>query len=68
MTPDTFGSRVRAARLAQQLSVKQLAERIGVSRQLLDYWERGRSIPAVTRAWLLADALQVPLDTLRPTS
>lgn len=40
---DTLGTRIRAARLAKQLSQQQLAERIGITRAAVAKWETGAS-------------------------
>ena len=47
----TLGEKLAALRLGRGLSVEQLADRLGVSRQALWYWETGQRMP---RARMLA--------------
>lgn len=42
-TPDTFGGRIRLARIHAGLSLEQMGERIGVAPATLSTWERGVS-------------------------
>ena len=57
-----FGERIRARRLARGMTLGQLAEAVGVSRQAVHQWETGRCLPSCPRA--VAEALDLPLDEL----
>jgi transcriptional regulator with XRE-family HTH domain len=58
------GSRLRAIRVAAQLSQRQLAELIGVNNTLIASYEAGRTVPRVDRLAELAEALGVAPDEL----
>lgn len=59
---DTFASRLRALRQAAGLSVIELAERVGLSRQAVYRFEAGADRPSVETAQKLAAALGQTLD------
>jgi transcriptional regulator with XRE-family HTH domain len=62
-----LGSRVRDLRRARGLTQRELAERAGVSRQLVGAVEAGRHLPRVDAAVALARVLDVAVeDLLRP--
>jgi transcriptional regulator with XRE-family HTH domain len=42
----TLGDRIRRARLARNLTLEALGEKLGVSRQLVHQWETNRTSPA----------------------
>ncbi len=59
-----FGKRIAAARQACGLTQQQLADRVGVSRKMIDYYER-RAVNIQTEALKkLAEALRVSADEL----
>jgi transcriptional regulator with XRE-family HTH domain len=58
------GDRLRRARLARGLSLRRLAEVIGVSPSLVSQVETGRAKPSVNTLYALATALGVSLDSL----
>lgn len=62
----SFGQRLRLARLAAGLSLRQLAAAIdhAVSAQAIGQYERGRMLPGSSTALRLAQALAVPLGYL----
>ena len=66
--PEPFGVRLKALRTAAELSQAKLAARTAgkVSQQLIDLYERGPGLPSLDKAFALADALGVPIETLRP--
>jgi transcriptional regulator with XRE-family HTH domain len=59
-----LGPRLRLAREARQLSVRELARRIGCSASLISQIERGLSVPSVGVLYALATELDSSLDYL----
>ena len=59
-----MGERLRAARQARALSLRDLAERVGVSASLISQIETGRARPSVNTLYALAAELEVSLDDL----
>jgi transcriptional regulator with XRE-family HTH domain len=60
----TLGTRVRALREAEGLSLRDLAERSGVSAPMLSQVERGETSPTVSVAERIAAGLQLRLSQL----
>jgi transcriptional regulator with XRE-family HTH domain len=60
----TMGDRLRQARTARGLSLRKLAERLGVSPSLISQVETGRAKPSVNTLYALANELGISLDTL----
>lgn len=65
-TPEyvVMGDRLRAARLARGLSLRGLAERLGVSPSLISQVETGRAKPSVSTLYAIANELGISLDEL----
>jgi transcriptional regulator with XRE-family HTH domain len=61
---EIVGENLRRVRLAQNLSLGQLAAQSGVSKVMLSQIEKGVSNPSVNTVWKIADALQVPYTAL----
>jgi transcriptional regulator with XRE-family HTH domain len=59
-----MGERLRAARGAQRLSLRELARRLGVSPSLISQIETGRANPSVSTLYAIAAELDVSLDEL----
>jgi transcriptional regulator with XRE-family HTH domain len=59
-----MGDRLRQARLARGLSLRRLAEVVGVSPSLISQVETGRAKPSVNTLYALASELGISLDTL----
>lgn len=59
-----IGARLRAARQAQDLSLRSLAQSVGVSASLLSQVENGRTQPSVSTLYALVTRLNVSLDDL----
>ena len=59
-----MGSRLRAARVARSLSLRDLAGRLGVSPSLISQIETGRANPSVSTLYAIADELDLSLDEL----
>lgn len=59
-----MGERLRAARSARRLSLRELAGRLGVSPSLISQIETGRANPSVSTLYAIADELDVSLDEL----
>lgn len=57
----TLSECIRIARRRAELDQDQLAARVGVSRQLVSKWERGKSIPDIVQTARLAHATQTPV-------
>lgn len=60
----TMGDRLRQARQARGLSLRRLAEVVGVSPSLISQVETGRAKPSVNTLYALANELGVSLDVL----
>lgn len=58
------GQKLRAAREAHHLSRPQLAERVGVDPATIKRIENGTMQPIVGKAARIAEALDVPLESL----
>ncbi|MGD0246778.1 MAG: XRE family transcriptional regulator [Streptosporangiaceae bacterium] len=59
-----LGPRLREARAARRLSVRELARRVGCSASLISQIERGASVPSVGVLYALATELGSSLDYL----
>jgi len=59
-----IGPRVRSLREARGLSLRDLAQRSGVSAPMLSQVERGETSPTITVAQRIAGGLSLPLSTL----
>ena len=59
-----MGDRLRRARLARGLSLRRLAEVVGVSPSLISQVETGRAKPSVNTLYALASELGISLDSL----
>jgi transcriptional regulator with XRE-family HTH domain len=59
-----IGDRLRAARTARKLSLRGLADRLGVSPSLISQVERGIARPSVNTLYAMARELDVSLDEL----
>ena len=59
-----MGDRLREARVSRGLSLRGLAERLGVSASLISQVETGRAKPSVNTLYALASELGISLDTL----
>lgn len=59
-----IGDRLRAARTARGLSLRSLAERLGVSPSLISQVERGLARPSVNTLYAMSRELDVSLDEL----
>jgi transcriptional regulator with XRE-family HTH domain len=62
--PDAVGTRVRALREAMGLSLRDLAERCGVSAPMLSQVERGETSPTLAVATRIASGLDLTLSQL----
>jgi transcriptional regulator with XRE-family HTH domain len=59
-----MGDHLRSARRAHGLSLRELAERLGVSSSLISQVETGRAKPSVSTLYAIANELHVSLDEL----
>jgi transcriptional regulator with XRE-family HTH domain len=59
-----MGERLREARQARRLSLRVLADRLGVSPSLISQIETGRANPSVSTLYAIAAELDVSLDEL----
>ena len=59
-----MGERLREARQARRLSLRALADRLGVSPSLISQIETGRANPSVSTLYAIAAELDVSLDEL----
>ncbi len=63
---DAVGQKLRRARLAAGLSVREMARRVDVSPSFVSQVELGRTKPSVGTLYSMATELGVPLDDLMP--
>lgn len=66
--PAVFSQQLRTLREAQGLSIRALADRVGVSKVTIWKWERGDSEPRLHLIPPLAEALRVTPASLRPNA
>jgi len=59
-----FGEKIRAVRERRSLTLKEVADRAGVSESLVSQIERNRVSPAIDTLLSLADALDIDLEHL----
>lgn len=59
-----FGDKLKTARLAAGLTQEELAERCGMKKQSISRYENSEREPNIRTAKKLADALNVPLESL----
>ena len=59
-----MGERLRAARQAQGLTLRELAQRLSVSPSMISQIETGRASPSVSTLYAIANELDVSLDEL----
>lgn len=59
-----MGDRLRVARQAQGVSLRSLADRLGVSPSLISQVETGRANPSVSTLYAIVNALGISLDEL----
>jgi transcriptional regulator with XRE-family HTH domain/mannose-6-phosphate isomerase-like protein (cupin superfamily) len=64
MEPETVGRRVREERLRQQVGVRELARRVGVSASLISQVELGKASPSVGTLYAIVNELGLSLDEL----
>ena len=64
LDPATIGARVKALRESASLSLRDLAERSGVSAPMLSQVERGETSPTLTVAARIASGLELRLSQL----
>jgi len=66
----SLGHEIRLELLSQQLTVTQLADDIGVSRQTIYNWINGKNRPRWTHLVALSESLAMPMHRLigAPTS
>jgi transcriptional regulator with XRE-family HTH domain/mannose-6-phosphate isomerase-like protein (cupin superfamily) len=62
--PATMGARVRAERLRQDIGVRELARRVGVSASLVSQVELGKASPSVGTLYAIVNELGLSLDEL----
>ncbi|MEV5411326.1 XRE family transcriptional regulator [Thermopolyspora sp. NPDC052614] len=63
---DAVGQKLRRARLAAGMSVREMARRVDVSPSFVSQVELGRTKPSVGTLYSMATELGVPLDDLMP--
>ena len=64
--PDTFGYRVRLARLERGLTQEKLAREVDVTLRTVQRWEDNTAAPGSVQLLGLAMALGVTIDSLYP--
>lgn len=64
MTADSVGARLREARTQKRLSLRSLAQALGVSASLISQVETGKTQPSVQTLYAMATHLDLSLDEL----
>ncbi len=64
MAPKAATNPLASLRVAQDLTTQQVADRIGVSRQAVNYWENGVNTPTLTNLLAYAKACGVDAQTV----
>lgn len=64
MAADELGTRLRQARQSRSLSLRSVAQSLGVSPSLISQVETGKSQPSVATLYALANLLEVSADDL----
>ena len=59
-----IAKKIRESRIAQNMTQMQLADAMGVSYQAVSNWERGNSMPDISKLEDLCDALQISVAEL----
>lgn len=59
-----IGATIRALREARELTITQLAEKVGVSRQFMGFIESGKRHAGLAHIRAIAETLDVPLDAI----
>ncbi len=59
-----LGARIVKARKRRGWKQAELAERLGVQRERLGSWERGRTAPGLEDLALLSEVLEIPFEEL----
>ena len=57
-------NRISELRKAQNLSQRQLAQKIGTSQANVSRWEQGLNEPSIIECWKIADYFDVSIDVL----
>lgn len=61
---ETIGARLRASRKAKGLSLQEVGQRLGVSAQAVQQWEKNRTAPDAARLSALSRLLEIGLTWL----
>ncbi len=62
----TIGNRIRYERIKRGLTLEELGDKVGVSKQCLSSWEHGRNMPDVISLSIIADVCNLEIkDFLR---
>ena len=64
MSPDSVGARLREARTQRRLSLRSVAQSLGVSASLISQVETGKTQPSVSTLYAMANHLGLSLDEL----
>ena len=65
---DTFAIRLKTIRVSKNLRQDDIAERLGVSKQLISMWENGKRFPSLDVFMELVRILGVESNDLAPTA
>ena len=61
---EAIGTEIKRYRGAALLNQSELAEKIGIARNMVSAFERGRSIPNAVQITRIADALNVKVEDI----
>ncbi|MEH6941485.1 helix-turn-helix domain-containing protein [Bacillus sp. JJ722] len=57
-------SRIKALREARKLTMQELADKVGISKSMISYYENGKKTPSVKTINIIASVLNVSVDYL----
>ncbi len=63
---DEIGARLRAARVARNLSQAAVAQHLGFTEKTVRRWERGEYSPPASTLLEMAELYRVPVESLFP--
>lgn len=64
VNPEATGERIEALRIENDLSVKEMAEQLGVCEQAVYHWQQGRTLPKLDLLCELAAFFGKQLDDI----
>lgn len=60
----SIAANLKRLRQANHLTIEEIADKVGVSRQAIAKWEKGTSLPDIINCAAIARLYDIPVDTL----